>query len=431
MVNSLSPQGQLPLGIALMSRSSSIAETLVQNGKADVNAYNGDVSNRFDFFFLFPHLICHCLIISYVFLQGCTLLIDAIKRGDGFAAQFLLEKDCDVNLMSKDTSDTALHLVCTYSEKSFDSDTFSDMISIAEALIQKHADPNVQNRRGYTPLHLAIMCGNAKLVDLLLELPSLDTNIRTNDDKCALQLALMPPYTTGPPFELAEKLIEKGARSNQNNAESGDSILQLLIKSKLEDSAVFLAKHANVNFINRSGLTALHLACQNGLSKLVKALLENGASPNMQSGIGEMKAALHYAVENKATDVIRVLVDFKDNAGIDAETPDFNLKTVDGDSPLSLALTLDARDLVPLLIQGGADVNARNGQDLTLLHQAILKEDAETAIFLLNQGADYNALTGDQESPLQLAIHCRLPTVVDELCTLGVSFSSPNSKGKW
>lgn len=44
VVNSLSPQGQLPLGIALMSRSSSIAQTLVQNGKADVNAYNGDVS---------------------------------------------------------------------------------------------------------------------------------------------------------------------------------------------------------------------------------------------------------------------------------------------------------------------------------------------------------------------------------------------------
>lgn len=80
--------------------------------------------------------------------QGCTLLIDAIKRGDGFAAQFLLEKDCNVNLSSKDTTDTALHLVCTYSEKSCDKDTFNDMISVAEALLQKGADPNVQNRRG-------------------------------------------------------------------------------------------------------------------------------------------------------------------------------------------------------------------------------------------------------------------------------------------
>lgn len=268
-----------------------------------------------------------------------------------------------------------------------------------------------------------------KVVEHLLKLTSLDTNIQTNDDKCALQLALMPPYTTGFPFELASKLIEKGARSNQNNAESGDSILQLLIKSKLENSAIFLSQHANVNFINRSGLTALHLACQNGLTKLVEALLKNGASPNTQSGIGEMKSALHYAVEYKSVDLIRVFVAQKEKAADNEEKTDFNMKTIDGDSPLSLALTMDAKEMVPILIQGGADVNARNGQDLTLLHQSILKEDAETAIFLLKQGADYNALTGDQESPLMLAIHCRLSTVVDELCTLGVSFSSPNSKG--
>lgn len=267
------------------------------------------------------------------------------------------------------------------------------------------------------------------MIDHLLKHPELDTNIRTSDDKCALQLSLMPPYTTGPPFDLAARLIEKGARSNQNNAESGDSILQMLIKSKYEDSAIFLAQHANLNYVNRAGVTAMHLACKNGLAKLTRSLLENGASPNMQSGIGEMKTALHYAVEYRHVDVLKVLVDYKDKAVETAERPGFNLKTIDGDSPLSLALQLEARELVPMLIHGGADVNARNGQDLTLLHQAILTEDTETAVFLLNQGADFNALTGDQESPLQLAIHCRLPKVVDELCTLGVSFCLPNSKG--
>lgn len=76
------------------------------------------------------------------------MLIDAIKRGDGFAAQFLLENNCDVNLISKASDDTALHLVCTYSAKSCDAETFSDMIMVADAIIQKGADPNVQNRRG-------------------------------------------------------------------------------------------------------------------------------------------------------------------------------------------------------------------------------------------------------------------------------------------
>jgi ankyrin repeat protein len=41
---------------------------------------------------------------------------------------------------------------------------------------------------------------------------------------------------------------------------------------------------------------------------------------------------------------------------------------------------------------GGADVNVRNGKGLTLLHQAILKEDSDTAVFLLEQGADMNAV---------------------------------------
>lgn len=280
-----------------------------------------------------------------------------------------------------------------------------------------------------TALHLAIMSGNNEMTDELLGHTDLDTNIKTSDDKSVLQLSLMPPYTTGPPFDLAARLIEKGARSNQNNNENGDSILQMLIKSKLDDSAIFLAAHANVNFVNRSGLTAMHMACENGLARTVRALLENGASPNIQSGIGEMKSPIHYAVDGSHSEVISVLVEFKTAAGNDSEKPDFNLKTIDADSPLSLALKSGANELVPLLIRGGADVNARNGQDLTLLHQAILQEDSETSIFLLNQGADYNALNGDQESPLQLAIHCRLPTVVDELCKLGVSFSAPNSKG--
>jgi rabankyrin-5 len=90
---------------------------------------------------------------------------------------------------------------------------------------------------------------------------------------------------------------------------------------------------------------------------------------------------------------------------------------------------LSFKDLVPILIKGGADVNARNGQDMTLLHQAILKEDSVTAVFLLDQGADMNALTADQESPLQLAIHCRLAIVVDALCQRGVSLSAPDNKG--
>ncbi|XP_037922390.1 rabankyrin-5 [Hermetia illucens] len=401
IVNSVSPQGQLPLGMALLSRSTGIAQTLVQNGAADVNAYDA---------------------------EGCTLLIDAVKRGDGFSAKFLLDKNCNVNLTSKSTKDTALHLVCASSENSVDPETYQEMLSVGKQILQLNADVNAQNAEGFTPLHVAIISKHKDMIDLLLDSPQIDLNIRTSDEKCALQLSLTPPQTDGIPFDLARKLLEKGARPNQLNSNTRDNLLAILALEKLEDAAVFLVDYADLNHVNAKGITVLHIASQMGLAKLVRKLLEKGASSNLQSSVAELKSAIHFAIEGNHPDVLKEFVAFKKSDG-DGEKPDFNVKNAAGDSPLSLALALNKNDLVSILIEGGADVNARNGQDMTLLHQAILNQDDETAVFLLNQGADMNALTADQESPLQLAIHCRLAKVVDALCTRGVPFSAPDNKG--
>lgn len=81
-------------------------------------------------------------------MQGSTLLIDAVKRGDGFSAQFLLDQNCNVNLTDRSTLDTALHLVCTYNEKSTDPTTYKDMVLVGKALLQHSADTNMQNNKG-------------------------------------------------------------------------------------------------------------------------------------------------------------------------------------------------------------------------------------------------------------------------------------------
>lgn len=80
--------------------------------------------------------------------QGSTLLIDAVKRSDGFSAQFLLDNSCDVNLIDRNTADTALHLVCTYAEKSSDARTYKEMLIIGEKLLEHDANPNIQNQKG-------------------------------------------------------------------------------------------------------------------------------------------------------------------------------------------------------------------------------------------------------------------------------------------
>lgn len=270
---------------------------------------------------------------------------------------------------------------------------------------------------------MAISSDHEQIIDLILQTNDIDVNLRTKEEKCALQLALS--RNSSGPFELAKRLLEKGARATQQQSDSRDSLLQQLINQHSEEAAIFLVEYSDLNHMNSKGLTALHMASQKNMNGLVKALLIQGASPNLQSSVSDMKSPLHFAVESNALDTIKVFVEQRDST----EASDFNCKNSSGDSPLSLALSLNHNDLVPILIDGGADMNARNGQDLTLLHQAILNHDAKTAKFLLEQGADMNALTGEQESPLQLAIHCHLPEVVDALCVRGVALSSPDNKG--
>lgn len=42
-------------------------------------------------------------------------------------------------------------------------------------------------------------------------------------------------------------------------------------------------------------------------------------------------------------------------------------------------------------LTGGADIDMRNGEGMTLLHQAILKGDEKTALYLVKQGSNFDA----------------------------------------
>lgn len=272
------------------------------------------------------------------------------------------------------------------------------MIDIGAKILDRMQSVNVQNLLGQTPLHIAISSKNTAMVDLLLNVPDIGINLRTCDEKCALELSLTAFKDEN--FTLASKLLKMGAKPNPLKSETNNSLLQLLALAgeELEGAAIFLADFADLNHLNNSGMSALHIAAKQNMPLLVTKLLSAGAIPNIQSSLTDLKTPLHLAVEMNTPKVIEAFVNFRNNS---SEQTDFNCKDVNGDSPLSLCLALDRIELAPILISGGADVNARNGQDLTLLHQSILSGDNEKAIFLLDQGADINALTGKWLSNIQ------------------------------
>lgn len=76
--------------MALSSKNAKIAKSLVDNGMANINAVNMEV-----------WVILNGNFANYIFQQGFSLLKSALKNGDAFSANFLLDQNCLLDLPSK------------------------------------------------------------------------------------------------------------------------------------------------------------------------------------------------------------------------------------------------------------------------------------------------------------------------------------------
>ncbi|KOB75933.1 Ankyrin repeat and FYVE domain-containing protein 1, partial [Operophtera brumata] len=268
-----------------------------------------------------------------------------------------------------------------------------------------------------TPLHQAVISRNQRIFDLLLKQPSLDTNLRTlSDEHPPLYYALVDDRRAS--ISSSETLVMNGSNpfdtpvTNKNAFTEDpvegktDSVVERGFAAKLLekgcDSAVFLACHLSgeLNHTNEAGVSALHAACANGLARLTAAMLEHGARPNLQTAYGEQEDTVYSNHEGAVLAIIehKRLVEKGDAPATDksnvALSPNLNLKNSEGDTPVS------HKNLVAPLIEGGADGNIRNGKG-----------------------------TEAGETPLQLAIHCRLGLVVEALCVRGVDMSKLDANG--
>ncbi|CAH0394295.1 unnamed protein product [Bemisia tabaci] len=413
-LNQFDNHGDLPLDIAIKDRQTSIAATLLEH-KADPDAKDS---------------------------KGWTLLHRAVERGDSYAATFLLENGASVAIATPDLGNTALHLIASCSPDITPEETLTALTGVAKLMLDKGLDPNIQNKKGFAALHLAVMTRNEEIFALLLkrsETQMVNLDVQTVEGHSPMWYALFASRKLINSNSFAARLFEKGANANPIYPQTNDSLLHLVAEEGLEEAALFICSHANnLNHINRKGESALHIACAQGLHRLATNLLEADADPNLQTlppedlGISEeansivyKQTPLHVAITNRQDSCVKAILQFKATQDQNATVvADLNLKNSRDDSPLSLALNCQMQHVVPDLIKGGADINVRTGEErLTLLHQAIINEDAKIATFLLEQGANMDAKTMDNVTPLQLAIKHKVGAVVEALCKRGADMS--------
>ncbi|XP_042239177.1 rabankyrin-5-like isoform X2 [Homarus americanus] len=422
--------GDMALDLALLGRHHCIADTLLKHGAS----------------------------VTTTDPTGASLLHRAVRRGDEFSASFLMNHGCSVNVATPGDGRTPLHSLV--SQVYEDRQKREDMVKVAQMMIEKGADPNIQDKNMKTVMHLVVEGEREEVFRVLIEHDNLRLELRDKFGYPPLWYALVNSTDFGD-ASYALLLIKKGASPDAVVGSSGESLLHLVAREGLEEAGLFLTTEgANCNVVNADGETPLHISCTVGLPSLTTALLQIGANPNLQtysstpttnlaatgdpfaddesengspsSTLTFRETALHRAIKNKNESDIRAILDHKEycesNKADNLLLPDLNLRDSDDLTALGVALGTGQLTVAKHLLEASADLNTTDSQGLGLLHMAIQLKDIHVATFLINNGTDVNLRTREGQSPLELCINEGFGSVVALLCGKGADLNShPNS----
>jgi ankyrin repeat protein len=144
-----------------------------------------------------------------------------------------------------------------------------------------------------------------------------------------------------------KQFLARGVSPNAVNGVSNTPLLEAIKADSWKTYDVLLAdKRIDLNVRNALGESPLMYVAIKGDAARAKALIAKGAEVNQPGW-----TALHYAATAGADDVVRLLIE--NYAYIDAESPD---KT----TPLMMAVRYDKVSTVNLLLDEGADGYAKN-----------------------------------------------------------------------
>jgi uncharacterized protein len=161
-------------------------------------------------------------------------------------------------------------------------------------------------------------------------------------------------------------LLKRGFDPNTIERDRGDSGLMIAIRENAMRvfSVLLNARNIDVDQKAANGDTALMLAAFKANEPAVKALLEKGAAVNRAGW-----TPLHYAAAAGDNDIVQMLLD--KSAQLDARSPN-------GTTPIMMAARGSHILTVKLLLDNGADATLKNQQGMTAVDFA--REAGDTQI---------------------------------------------------
>ncbi|KAK2844827.1 hypothetical protein Q5P01_011486 [Channa striata] len=167
------------------------------------------------------------------------------------------------------------------------------------ALLNAGADPAALDRNGQTAFHLCCEYNQPECLSVVLSSSPPCLEIRNFEGFSPLHLAVLRGHK-----DLARMLLDAGADINAMDVKSGQSPLMHAVESNNVDMVHFLIENGcDVNSQSYSGNTSLHSACGRGQVDTVRLLLKSGADSSLKNYHNDTPVMV--AKNKKIADVLR------------------------------------------------------------------------------------------------------------------------------
>jgi ankyrin repeat protein len=325
---------------------------------------------------------------------GATPLERAVARGNWGAAGALVEA-MDLSALDEQGG-TALH----YGVRKHDP-------KVVKVLLEHGAPINIRDAQGNTPLDVAVMIDNEKIIKLLREWGGKVTREHKRGKP-------EPRVSEAEFLREIEQVVAEGGDVNAPYMGNIIPLQEAVIWGYTEAVEYLLSRGADADIQDEKGWTPLHLAAMDAREDIAKMLINEGAEVNARgTSYGFTPLDLSVTPSDQSLPLIELLLDA--GADVNAEGP------FGGWTPLHKAANLRNLRAAQLLLNRGANANARDERGETPLHLAAVTGEVGMVKLLLIRGAEVNRKQNEGLTALDYAVSegPRARAVVDVLSEHG------------
>lgn len=365
--------GATPMGLAAETANTDILKVLLEGG-ANVDSPNADGQTALLAVARTGNVAAATLLLEHGAtvdakekFGGQTALMWASARRHPQMMQLLISKGADVNARSIDR-DYQRHVTAEGRPKNLDSGGFTPLLyaarenctACADVLLKNHADIDLPDPDGVSPLLVAIMNANWDLARQLIDAGA-DVNQWDIFGETPLFTAV----------DLRNRIDGGRASIDPPNTTTGLAIVKLLVERGADPNMQLFFKPANVRgtaATSTRGSTPLIRAANNGDLEVVKFLLEHGADATIY--MADRQTPIHAAIAGRAPEPqVLEMIRLLQKAGTDVNVVALiqHEEEIRGGSALHYAVRKRQKDVIKLLASLGIDMNAVDQDGLTAL----------------------------------------------------------------